>query len=487
MSSLGSQQSKIPQAIMPARSRVDRRKQGKRSTKARRDIAGGKRADGHRRKARVRRPDPRKLRIRATGETLTCVAGLVPFGGFLRHIGLEAELRDRFNRLKGDPRAVYTMSSQIRLLIDMFAAGEERIFGLENLAADPIFVALAGGVVPSLDTCYRDLCRFDEQSLMDAEDMMAAHGLVLLQQKELTVVHLDLDTTVEVLFGMQQGALPGPNPRYHGRPSYHPLIARVEETDTIVAAKLRPGDTGLGKDDVPWIEHTIDRVRKAIGPDAILYVRIDGAADAAPILAAITRRNTFFIVKARLTQNLLGAIHGVPESEWTTTDWDADGQPCEQVAEVHFARDDWSEHRYRVIAKRSIDRPSGKQVFLWDNLDYTVQAYITNELVEAPEGIARRYNPRAGIEPLIGDLKNGWGIGKVPSQVFEANHAALLLKLLAHNLMRRFVDAKCPELLQWRTPWIRRVLINLPGRLIRSGRRWILEVPARSMLGRMLN
>ncbi len=32
----------------------------------------------------------------------------------------------------------------------------------ESLAADPLFVRLAGGVVPSLDTVYRDLCRFDD-------------------------------------------------------------------------------------------------------------------------------------------------------------------------------------------------------------------------------------------------------------------------------------------------------------------------------------
>jgi hypothetical protein len=38
-------------------------------------------------------------------------------------------------------------------------------------------------------------------------------------------IHLDIDTTVTVLFGEQEGALPGPNPRYHGRPSYHPMMS----------------------------------------------------------------------------------------------------------------------------------------------------------------------------------------------------------------------------------------------------------------------
>jgi len=46
---------------------------------------------------------------------------------------------------------------------------------------------------------------------------------------------------------------------------------------------------------------------------------------------------------------------------------------------------------------------------------------MTNERAEAPEDVARRDNNRAGIEPLIGEFKHGWGIGKVPSQSFAAN------------------------------------------------------------------
>lgn len=71
-------------------------------------------------------------------------------------------------------------------------------------------------------------------------------------------------------------------------------------------------------------------------------------------------------------------------------------------------------------------------------------------------------NGRAEIEPAIAELKNGWGIGKIPSDLFCANHALFLLKLLAHNLMRRFVRWAAPRLVDWRVPWLRRVLINIP-------------------------
>lgn len=447
--------------------------------KVRRDAVGGKRGDGHRRARRIRRADARRIDIGATNKRLTGVAGLAAFGAFARKLDLERELRRRFERLKAGPQVIYPMPAQMRLLIDATLAGEERVFGLEALAADPLFVHLAGGVVPSIDTVYRDLCRFDDKAIEQLEDYVAEHGLSMVRRRRAGIVHLDIDSTVEPLFGMQEGARPGPNPHFHGRPSFHPLLARVAEADAVVGALLRPGDTAFGVDVIPFIERCIDRVRAGLGPSTVIYTRIDGAADCGAILDAIDARGVYFVTKADLTADLCGVI--AQTTKWRTTDVDADGRPRVQIAEIPFARGTWRDC-YRVIAVRTRDRPSGKQVFLWTDLDYTVQVFITNERREAPEDVARRYDFRAGIEPLIGELKNGFGMGKVPSQVFAANHAAMLLKLLAYNLLRRFVRTVCPALTSWRVAWVRRILVNVPGLLLRSGRSWSLRVPGQSVL-----
>jgi hypothetical protein len=83
--------------------------------------------------------------------------------------------------------------------------------------------------MPSLDTVYLDLARVDEGSLGQLEAMMADHGLAAVRRPlKLRVVHLDIDTTVTQVFGSEtEGALPGPNPKYHGRPSFHPVLARI--------------------------------------------------------------------------------------------------------------------------------------------------------------------------------------------------------------------------------------------------------------------
>lgn len=449
--------------------------------KVRRDARGGKRGDGWRtRFTRVRRADPRRIHTGKPDGTLTGCAGLASFGVFCREQGVDEELEKLFFRLKDGRLVVYPMEAQLRLLLDANVVGEARVFGLEALAPDPLFVRLAGGVVPSIDTVYRDLRRFDEGALRDLEGMMARQGLEAVKKLRKDHVHLDIDTTVECTFGSQEGALPGPNPRYHGRPSYHPILVYAAEADVCVGALLRPGDTALGGADAATTKGWIRRFRATIGTKVMVTVRIDASGDCGALLGAFHDEGARFIAKAKLDFDLAEAIRCT--KEWKTVDEDAFGRPTRQVAEVKFTRKNWIDAGYdfRVIAVRSLEHDTGKQVHLWSELDYTVQAYITNDKLDAANNIAFEYNGRAEIEPAIAELKNGWGIGKIPSDLFCANHALFLLKLLAHNLMRRFVRWAAPRLVDWRVPWLRRVLINIPGRLIRSGRCWSLRTPPRS-------
>jgi hypothetical protein len=124
--------------------------------KVRRDATGGKRADGHQRRRAIRRPDPSTIRKGPTDPSLTSVAGLVMFGVFLRGLGVDRALREAFAPLKSRD-AIYPMAAQLRMLLDLFIVGEHRVFGLESLAADPLFVHLAGesGAFRSASCCSR--------------------------------------------------------------------------------------------------------------------------------------------------------------------------------------------------------------------------------------------------------------------------------------------------------------------------------------------
>lgn len=451
--------------------------------KVRRDVRGGKRGSGwklQREGRRIRRPDPRSIAIATSERNLTSVAGLAEFGSFLRAHGIDRELAGRFGHMKRGPCVVYPMGAQLRLMLDLHAAGEGRPFGVEAMAHDALFVQLAGGYVPSVDILYDDLERFGGAELASLEQLMAQYTLARLRQRKPRIVHVDIDTTVTVLFGVQEGAVPGPNPRYQGRPSYHPMLARVAEVDGICGAVLRPGDRAFGEQDVPTVVRWIQRVREAVGPNCLIRVRIDAAGDCTALMRALGRLGVLYYTKARITQDLADAI--ALRTSWKSVDHDALGKPTRQTATVMFQRDEWTRADItpRVVALRSRERDNGKQVLLWHDLEYTAQCWLTNDEHATEDEVATIYNDRAGIEPVIGELKSAWCIGKAPSAVFDANHAAFLIKLLAHNLFRWFLAANYTAISRWRTPWARRVAILRPGRLTHSGRRTrLLTTPVR--------
>lgn len=450
--------------------------------KVRRDVTGGKRGQGNKSKEAARRVDPTTIRIGKADRRLSSVAGLVGFGVFLRATGIDNELASLFTRLKAGPNVVYPMDFQLRLTMDMLVAGETRLFGIEALSADGVLTKLVGGKLPSVDTLYNDFARFDAAAIVDLEALAARQGLTALGGVRDPVVFMDVDTSVLPLDGEHEGGVPGPNPRYHGRPSMHPMIARLAATDTIVGAVLRPGDTGFGHDDVPAVVAWVQRVQANLPKSRAVCVRIDSAGDCSGFLKAMDNAGAFYLTKARVAGDLLGAA--ALHTEWTTTDVDADGCPTRQVAELKFRRPAWDDAGVgpvRVIAVRSQDR-QGKQLNLADDLAWTVQVFLTNRHDEDPDEVAWSYDRRAGIEPLIAELKGAWGMGEMAGYAFLANHGMFLLKVLTHNLLRRYARENFPELARWRTHWLRRTIIRVPGRISHSGRRATLHLPVGSML-----
>ena len=273
------------------------------------------------------------------GELPCSFAGLALFAKYLWTVGIDRQLEERFISLKDEEKTTFPMDCVLRMLVDMFAAGASRVFDLEALAGDSLFVKLAGGVLPSLDTVYRDIARFDDAHVRSLSSMLTQHGMMSVRELWGTdVVHIDIDTTVIPVFGEQQCARKGYNRLFPGRNSYHPIVARCAETGTWIRYEFRPGDTGFGATDVPIIYGCIDDVRDAVGPNTPTCVRIDCAGDCAAIMHAIHKHKAVFVTKLKGTLELpkAAASHDV---KWSTVDMGADNEPLVEVAELAFRRE----------------------------------------------------------------------------------------------------------------------------------------------------
>lgn len=454
--------------------------------KVRRSSLGSKRASGHSIQGhhRARRADPKKIHTGTPDRSLTGYGGLIDFARFTQSIGLEREFARVFGELKLGPWVVYTMPFMLRLLVDVFIAGGTRLFDLEHFAADPVFQRLAGGFVPSIDVAYTDLRRLDSDNVASLESLMSAQAIAVAKTGKWNRVHLDIDPTVLPVSAEVGGAAVGYNPQYHGRPSYHPLIARIAEADVVIAAQLRPGNTTFGDADAAFVRHAIELTRQGIKENATLCVRIDKAGDCAEVMRAVHKTGAYYLTKAKMSADLALAIQGTAPNAWKTVERDADGSAEVQVAEIDFRRGTWGEGDerlpIRVIAVRRTDRVRRSCSFLWPDMDWIIDVYLATDPLSEPFELAAEYEGRAGIEPLIGECKSGWDIAALGMNSFEANHAVLLLKLLSLNLLRRYAAAAAPAQKRWRTCWLRRLLIEIPGRFVRSGRRTTIRLGRRS-------
>lgn len=446
------------------------------ASKVRRDLVGGRRGQGHRLPP-VRRFEARRLRRGRPDPSLSSFGGLVDFNVLVDECGADAALRSLCAPLKTSPNVVYPLHAQVRLLLDLLVAGGTRVFDLEAMAADPLLVLLAGGRLCCLDTLYTDLERFDETARQALSALVTEQGLAALRGRLLTRLHVDIDPSVCPVFGDEiEGAVPGYNHRYHGRNSYHPLLARVAETGTLLGAQLRPGNTAFGKGDAVQIGTWLDALRSFLGDSpCLVVVRMDKGGDSADLMKCIDDRKMLFVVKARLTAPLVREL--LDAAVWTTTDRDANDKPTQQIAEIDFVRDEWRALKLpwvRVLAVRSTERQGGMTL---DESGLTVQVILTNDRFSDAEDVVQQYDGRAGIEPLIAEMKQAWGLEKVSSKTFAANEALLLLKGLAHNLLRRLVRQQMPTAAQrWKTTWVRRWLILRPARVVRTGRRVVVRL-----------
>jgi hypothetical protein len=185
-----------------------------------------------------------------------------------------------------------------------------------------------------------------------------------------------------------------------------------------------------------------------------------------------------FLVKLRMTKALVGTLASV--DAWDVVDRDADGEPTRRTAEPTFRRDTWPDRPWRTVAVRD-ERESGKQRILWEDSLDTARAYVTNAPIYTADELARLDDERAGIEPVFADLKGHWTLGACAHD-FDATEAWRLLKLIAQNALTLDARTRCAPIARWATPSLRAVLLQIPGRIVRSARRLTLKLALRPLL-----
>lgn len=303
------------------------------------------------------------------------------------------------------------------------------------------------------------------------------------------IAYLDVDDTIRATYGYaKQGAGYG----YSGVKGLNALLAALSTpggAPVIVATRLRKGSANSARGAARLVADAL-RTSRACGATGLLIVRADSAFYGRDVIAATGRAGARFSVTARQDPAVRRAIASIEESAWTTIrypravfdeqlgQWVSDAQ----VAEIRFTAFASRGRKQAVTARlivrrvrdanpaRVVANEQGELFPAWRHHAVFTDSPLT--LVQA-EADHRRH---AIIEQVIADLKNG-PLAHLPSGRFTANGAWLVLASMAFNLTRAAGALASRFHARATTATIRRQLINVPARSVRSTRRAQLRLP----------
>jgi hypothetical protein len=279
----------------------------------------------------------------------------------------------------------------------------------------------------------------------------------------------DLDSTVVTVFGKQEGAAVGYNPRYRGKRSYDPLLCVEANSSFLWDAELRPGNAGTWDGSIDVLDNCFANVPPDIRE---LRVRADSGFGFDPVFVALEARSAQYAVVARLTQAFKRLLPGL-SYQAVNRNW--------EMAEFEHRPHGWPRARRFVVARRFIQADEAETT-LFAMGRYIYRAWVTN-LSLTPSGIWHFYDGRAAMEIRIRELREDFALRKIPTASFAANALYLEIVRLAYNLVTAFQRICLDE--SWQSLALQRLrykLFLIPGELTRPQNRPVLRLRPSPML-----
>jgi len=432
---------------------------------------------------------------------LVSAAGLVPALALAESAGL-GDLADEHLSVPTDKGA--NAGLKVASLIAGMLAGADSIDDMALLRHGGMGRLFAKAYAPSTLGSFLRAFTFGHVRQLDAiasRFLSALAGLTRLlsppagpaiSDEDAGYALLDVDDTIVEVHGhAKQGAGFG----YSGVRGLNALLATLTTASTapvIVAQRLRKGACGSPRGAKRLVGDAVRTSRRLLGETRLL-VRMDSAFYGRGAVHAALKGGAAVSVTVPMNPAVKRAIATISEQAWTTIEytdalfdegsdtWISRAEVAE-VAFTAFASAKKSEHvPGRLVVRRIPDFNAEKHKAAGQDTLFDVwrfHAFFTTADPAVLDTVAadKTHRQHAVIEQVHADLKNS-ALAHLPSGVFTANAAWLVLAVIAFNLTRATGTIAAPDLAKATTATIRRKLINLPARVATSARRITVHLP----------
>ncbi len=409
---------------------------------------------------------PKNLRINFSSKSLTHFGGLYLLQKFFQKIGLRSLLSQYMHFLQRNNR--YTSTEEMLALIYPIALGLGRIETSHLLRQNGVFQYLTGlPTYPNPTTLRRFLFRMAPLTLLKLRKLHDRFLLsMIIKPKVPTKVVFDLDSTVLTLYGKQEMARVGYNPKKWGRPSYHPLLCFNGITRDFWHGELRPGDTHTATGTVELLKAVFAKLQPSVN---VVIIRADKGFYDHETIEYLESNKALFVVVAKLTSPVKRII--------STLSYQVHSSGLE-TAEFMYQPTKWKKEYRFVVVRRLIPEDPSEQLTLFSMGKYSYQVIVTNMKL-TPLHTWRFYNGRAAVELIIKELKGDYPLGKIPTKYFAANEAYFHTLLFSYNLINWFKRLCLPTEFQNMTlKTLQTRFLLIPGELTKSKNRPTLKLPA---------
>jgi hypothetical protein len=357
---------------------------------------------------------------------------LSPYGGLLPLVKLWDALKfeSLFSEVYCEPRRETQYGSLffIKGLLLLLFIGFCRLNHFVYICEDPMLLGVLGmEQLPAVSTFWRYL-----QSIGHNQSLSLLRLMGVLRERAWVSlgihherIHIDVDTTVETVYGLIQGAKRGHNPGHRGKKGLRPVLAFIAETREYLAGKLRRGETISGRELILSFGKLVPSCVKRV------IVRMDAEMYSWAAVKACLRLGYEFIISAKRTR-----------PPFDPKGWYSVGRNKEiQYNHCFFQPSGW-EKACRFVAQRipkekESDPREPVQFELFEDDRYKYRIFVTS-LPSKPHQVIQEYDGRAGAESLIGEAKRE-GLAAIPTQKFQSNQAYFQIVMFSYNLWRYMI------------------------------------------------
>ena len=410
-----------------------------------------------------------KVKIEFTDKEITAYGGYSLLAKFFDKIALRKELDNIIGVKESSPNATGIYAKIIGFILILFAGGE-RFSHLLYLGSKESLAKLFK--IKRLPQASTTLTRLFNK-ILSTEKVACAlweYTSKLLPWQALQKDWLSFDSTVIERYGAQEGAKKGYNPKKHGRPSHHPLIAFLNKNKYVINFKNRDGNVSCSYNVCDFFKETLERIQDKICIEGILGD--SGFYDEA-FIEMLENADKTYIIAARLYWPLQRKIYSL--KDWQPVDDGID------IAEFTFTHQAWSKERRYIAVRQNIEQRKqamGKQMKLFENecKQYRYSVWIASSK-EAAYDVWLRCRQRANDENTIKELKEDFALGGFCLQKFAPTEAAMLVRVFTYNLFTLFrtVVMQQKEKIE-RLKTLRYKYFVIPAQFGRRGRHYVLRI-----------